>query len=64
MSSINLKLECSLPHNDDDSLNETSTSESEEESDEEMRIQDWRRQRFIRESYLESIRVTLIAFYE
>ena len=53
-------MNCHLEHNlpDNESVNETS-SESEKESDEEMEIQDWRRQRFFRESYLESISVTL-----
>lgn len=54
---MNCHLERNLPDNDE-SVNETS-SKSEKESDEEMEIQDWRRQRFFRESYLESIRVTL-----
>ena len=43
----------------DEPLNGMSTSESEEESDEEMVVQDWRIQRCIRESYLESIKVTI-----
>lgn len=43
---------------------EISTSESEEESDEEMVVQDWRRQRYIRESYLESIKVKDVALWD
>ena len=43
----------------DEPLNGMSTSESEEESDEEMVVQDWRIQRYLRESYLESIKVTI-----
>ena len=46
----------------DEPLNGISTSESEEESDEEMVVQDWSIQRYIRESYLESIKVTIILF--
>ena len=35
------------------------TESSSEESDEEMVVQDWRRNRYLRETYLDSIRVIL-----